>query len=257
MKLSFKIVTYFLMSLLAACGGATGGSSGGGTISFNAIKIFSDNAGVARGVASSGGELVYIAPNIVADVAASNASGTSSSVDVTQYPIVSQSSGYNLRQGVMTDGSTSFNVVVAEKIGSSDASIAYLYNNSGDAIATISGNPFSSAPSGSHTYSGLYFAGARNSNFSETGTMSLTANFSSNTFTINNASGSTSLTGSGFIDSANGRISSGTLTFNSPSSTYSASTVGNLSGSGATEVKGVFYTNDANPDYAGAFAGSR
>ena len=255
MKFSLqKLVSCFLISLLAACGGATGG---GGAVSFTAVKVFSDNAGVARGVSSGGGELVYIAPNIVADVAASNASGASSSVDVSQYPIVSQASGYNLRQGVMTLGSTSFNVVVAEKIGSGDASIAYLYNNSSDAIATISGNPFSSAPSGSHTYSGLYFAGARNSNFSETGTMSLTANFSSNTFTINNASGSTSLTGSGFIDSANGRISSGTLTFNSPSSTYTASTVGNLSGSGATEVKGVFYTNDANPDYAGAFAGSR
>lgn len=256
MKLSLKITSYFLMSLLAACGGGSTTES----VTASAIKIFSDGAGVARFVSNetANKEMVMIAGNIVGEVANANATGISSTgkVDITQYPIISQSNGYSLRQGVLTEGSLSVNVIIAEKIGSGESSIAYIWDNSSDAIATGS-RAYGAAPTGSHTYSGLYFAGGRNSSFSETGNLSLTANFSSNTFTINSASGSTSLTGSGFIDPGNGRLSSAVLTFNSPSSTYTASTIGNLSGSGATDVSGVFYTNDANPDYAGAYAGSR
>lgn len=239
--------------LLAACGGAETSS-----VSFNVIKVFSDGAGVGRGVASTRGELVYIADNIVADVAASNSTAdTSEGLDVTTYPIISQTNGYNLRQGAEVIDGTSYNIEIFEKIGSEVASILYIYNNSSDAIASVSA-AVSSIPSGSHTYTGLYVAGSRSTSFSETGSMSLTANFSSNTFTTNNSSASTSLTGSGYIDPSNGRLSSGVLTFTSPSSsTYSASTMGNLSGVGATELSGVFYTNDYNPDYAGAYAGSR
>jgi hypothetical protein len=66
------------------------------------------------------------------------------------------------------------------------------------------------------------------------------------------------LNGSGFIDASTGRISSGNLTFTSPSSTtYGASTFGNLTGSGASDVSGVYYTNDTNPDYSGAYAGTK
>ena len=252
MKFSLqKLVSCFLISLLAACGGSTTES-----VTASAIKIFSDGAGVARMVADGGTnlEMVMIANNIVAEVANANANGfdSSGSVDVTQYPIISQSNGYNLRQGT-SDGS---NIIVAEKIGSGKSSIVYLWNNTQDAIATGS-RTYTSAPVGNYTYSGLYFAGARGASFSEIGDLSLSANFTSNTFTINASGTSTSLTGAGFIDPSNGRISSAGLTFNSPSSSYTASTIGNLSGVGSTDVVGVFYTNDANPDYAGAFAGSR
>jgi len=256
MKLSLKIVSYFLMSLLAACGGGSTGGSTTESVTATAIKIFSDGAGVARIVADSGTnlEMVMIAPSIVAEVANANTNGfdSSGSVDVTQYPIISQSNGYNLRQGT-SDGS---NIIVAEKIGSGKSSIVYLWNNTQDAIATGS-RTYTSAPVGNYTYSGLYFAGARGASFSEIGDLSLSANFTSNTFTINASGTSTSLTGAGFIDPSNGRISSAGLTFNSPSSTYTASTIGNLSGVASTDVVGVFYTNDADPDYAGAFAGSR
>ena len=252
MKFSLqKLLSCFLISLLAACGGSTTES-----VTATAIKIFSDGAGVARIVADSGTnlEMVMIAPSIVAEVANANTNGfdSSGSVDVTQYPIISQSNGYNLRQGT-SDGS---NIIVAEKIGSGKSSIVYLWNNTQDAIATGS-RTYTSAPVGNYTYSGLYFAGARGASFSEIGDLSLSANFTSNTFTINASGTSTSLTGAGFIDPSNGRISSAGLTFNSPSSSYTASTIGNLSGVGSTDVVGVFYTNDANPDYAGAFAGSR
>ena len=249
------VLATFVLSALSACGG--GGGDGGSNLNATALTIFNDGAGVARVVRSDGTEFVYIAPNIVADVAATNASGSVSPVDITQYPIVSQSNGYNLRTGVITANGASANVVVAEKIGAGKASIAYIYDNTGDAIAA-GGGAMSNAPTGSHTYSGMFVSGGRYTNFAEIGSLSLTANFGTNTFTINGSSTNSSLTGTGFIDPANGRISSANLTFAAPNgSNYGASTMGNLTGNGATDVSGVFYTNDTNPDYAGAYAGSR
>ena len=179
------------MSLLAACGGGSTTES----VTASAIKIFSDGAGVARFVSNetANKEMVMIANNIIAEVANANAEGISSTgtVDITQYPIISQSNGYNLRQGVLTEGSLAVNVIIAEKIGSGKSSIAYLWDNSADVIATGS-RAYGSAPTGSHTYSGLYFAGGRSSSFSEIGNLSLSTNFTSNTFTVNASSTSTS-----------------------------------------------------------------
>jgi len=249
------IAASFILSTLSACGGG-GGGGGSSTLSATALTVFNDGAGVARVVRSDGVEFVYIAPNIVADVNATNNNNSVTPVDVTQYPIVSQSNGYNLRQGTVSANGAAVNVIVAEKIGSGKASIAYLYDNSGDAIAA-GGGAYSSAPSGSHTYNGIYVAGGRYSAFAEIGSLSMSANFSNNTFSINGTSTNSSLTGTGFIDPANGRISSGNLTFTVSGSSYGATTMGNLTGSGATDVSGVYYTNDTNPDYAGAYAGSR
>ena len=249
-------ILYVSLGLLVqACGG--GGSSAVST-NFTTMTVFSDGAGVARMSNSSGGEGYYIAPNIVADVAASNASSEPiTAVNILDYPIMSVSNGYNLRQGTLSSGGVSMNVVLAEKIGSQEASIAYVYNNSSDAIASFARN-YSSAPTGTHTYNGMHIAGGRYTSFAEIGTLSLTANFSNNTFSINGSTSNSSLSGTGYIDASTGRISSGNLTFVSPDSTsYSATTLGNLSGSTASDVSGVYYTNDSNPDYAGAYAGSR
>lgn len=247
------IAASFILSTLSACGG---GGGGGGTLTATALTVFNDGAGAARVMNSNGSEFVYIAPNIVADVNATNGSQSATTIDITQYPIVSQSNGYNLRQGTITANGLTANVVIAEKIGSGTTSIAYIYDNSGDALAA-GGGSFSSAPSGSHTYNGLYVAGGRYSSFAETGSLSMTADLNSNTFSINGTSANSSLTGTGFIDPANGRISSANLMFTKSGSSYGATTMGNLTGNGATDVSGVFYTNDTNPDYAGAYAGSR
>lgn len=254
-----------VVSLLAvgACTDTSGTSSTStrypSTTTATTLTVFSDNAGVARIVSPSGGELVYIAPDIAADVAVVNANGTAAtSIVASDYSIISQTHGYNLRQGTTSSGGQTYNVVIAEKIGTNKASIAYIYNNYGSAIGAGDTVAFSAAPTGAFTYSGLFVAGSRSSSFAEIGTSSLTADFDRGTFSINSATNSTSLTGTGYIDSTTGRISSGTLVFNSPYGTnYTATTLGTLSGTAATEVSGVFYTNDINPDYAGAFAGSR
>lgn len=244
-----------VLTIISSCGG---GGSNSSTLSATALTVFNDGAGVGRVSDQNGSEFVYIAPNIVADVNATNGSESSSTqVDVTQYPIISQSNGYNLRQGVLSAGGTTMNVIIAERVNSGRASIAYLYNNSGDAIAA-GGGQFSGTPSGTHSYSGIYVAGGRYSSFAEIGSLSFTANFDNNTFSINGSSASSSLTGTGFIDAATGRISSGNLTFTSPyNSTYGATTFGNITGGGASDVSGVYYTNDTNPDYSGAYAGTR
>jgi hypothetical protein len=256
LAMSNKVFLLLSACVLAGCGGSSTGGSSSGSANFTTLTVFGDGAGVARGTSGSA-EFVYIAPNIVADVAASNAAGSSTPVDITQFPIISVSNGYNIRQGTVSSGGVTVNAIVAEKTGSGTAAIAYLYNNYGDAIAA-GGGTYSSAPTGSHNYSGIYVAGGRYSSFAEIGSLSLTANFSANTFSINASSANSSLTGSGYIDASNGRISSGNLTFTAPnSSTYGATAIGNLTGSGATDVSGVFYTNDSNPDYAGAYAGFR
>jgi hypothetical protein len=254
-----KLLIGVVLIGLVGCGGSGDGTPATSsapvvTTTASTLTIFADAAGVGRVTSSNGTEFVYIAPSIVADVANVNAAGSAATaVDITQYPIMSVSNGYNIRQGVVG----SVNVIVAEKVGSGKPAIAYLYDNTGDAIAA-GGGAYSSAPSGSHTYTGLYTAGGRYSTFAQIGTASLTANFSTNAFSITASSASTSLTGTGIIDPTNGRISSGTLSFVAPdNSTYGATTIGNLTGSGATDVSGVFYTNDTNPDFAGAYAAAR
>ena len=247
-------ILFLMVSIVSSCGGGSGGTTA--TLSATALTVFNDGAGVGRVVNSSGSEFVYIAPNIVADVNAVNNSDSVTSVDVTLYPIVSQSNGYNLRQGTLTSDGFTANVIVAEKIGAGNASIAYIYDSTNDALAA-GGGSYSNAPSGSHSYNGLYVAGGRYSSFAEIGSLSMNANFSNNTFSINGISSNSSLTGSGFIDPSNGRISGANLTFTRSGSSYGATTMGNLTGDGATDVSGVFYTNDTNPDYAGAYAGSR
>ena len=126
-----------------------------------------------------------------------------------------------------------------------------------DIIATYS-YPLANLPIGSFNYNGIFSAGARFSDFAEIGTVTMTANLENNTFTINGQTANTSLTGSGFIDASNGRISSGNLNFISPvGSNYNATTIGRIGEINATEVSGVFYTNDSNPDYAGAYSADR
>jgi len=244
-----------ISALISACGGGESSVSSTSTTTFTAISIFSDDAlagGVGRGTGSDGVEIYYIAPDIVNDVALSNASPVQQ-VDITDFPIVSVQSGYNIRQGTQ-DGS---NVLVAEKIGSGKSSIAYIYNATQDAIGAGTTRP-SSLPTGSHTYTGVYGVLNRGSDWRETGTLSLTANFNANTFSINASSTDTSLTGSGIIEPSTGRISGGSLNFSDAVlGNYSATTYGNIGETNGTEVTGIFHTNDTAPDFSGAYAGSR
>lgn len=247
---SLNFLSVAAISFVSACGGATTSDS----VSFQTLSVFSDGAGVARGTNGQGGELYYIAPNIVADVAASNASGPVDRIDINDYPVMSQSAGYNIRQGVL-EGAT---VLVAERIGSGSAQLIYIFDNSFSVIAAGVQSQPRNMPTGSHTYNGIYGVGLRDGGFAELGTAAMTANFTNGTFTLSASSTDTSLSGSGFIDVSNGRISGGTLAFTDVDfGSYTATTYGSIGGANGTEAAGVWHTNDNDPDFAGAYAVSR
>ena len=245
----FALVSCLGLSL-SACGG--GGTS---SYSFNTLTIFTDNAGVASGTRSDGTRLYYIAPNIVADVAASNAAGPAAQLDISSFPIVSRQQGYNLRQGAIEG----MNVVIAEKVGTEKASIAYLYNNYQDALA-VGTSSLVGNPSGSHTYSGLYAVGQRGTGWAETGSVTLQANFNSGTFSIDATSDDTSLKGSGYVEVSSGQVSGSNLVFTDVDyGSYAATTMGLIGGESGSEIVGIWYTNesDGDPDFAGGYAATR
>lgn len=248
-----------LLIILSACGGGGGSSTPGATpetFSGATIKVFTGEAGgagVGRIVSSEGKEMVIIAPNIVSEVANASSINPDSSIDISLYPIASVHVGYNYRTGVK-DG---VNVVVAEKIGTNKGSIVYLYDNSGDALATGATKPIT-MPTGTAAYGGIYVVGNRGSNWKEVGTSTITANFDTNTFYLSATSANTSLNGNGTIDNANGRLSSSNLAFTQAVlGNYTASTVGNVGSSTGEDITGVWYTNDTAPDFAGAYAATR
>lgn len=238
--------------ILSACGGGGGGEV---ELDFKTLTIFSDNAGIAKGTAANAGKMYYMAPNIVADVAASNAAGPQDPVNILDFPIVDRAAGYNIRQGAIEG----LNVLVAEKIGTEEGSVIYLYDNSQDALA-VAAHPLKSVPSGTHTYSGLYVVGQRGTGWAEMGDMTLTANMDAQTFTILGTSADTSLSGSGYLETSTGSVSSSSLAFTDVDfGTYSATTIGTLGGDNAGEVVGLWYTNDSDgdPDFAGGYSGTR
>jgi len=248
-----KFVLFACVCGLSACGG------GGGSVDldFKTMTIFSDGAGIAKGTAANGGKLYYMAPNIVADVAASNAAGPVESVNILDYPIVDRAAGYNIRQGA--DDQLGMNVLVAEKIGTGEGSVVYLYDNFQDALA-VAAAPLNGVPSGTHTYTGLYVVGQRGTGWAEMGDFTLAANLDNQTFSISGSSADTSLTGSGYLETSTGSVSSSSLVFADVDfGSYTATTIGTLGGDNAADVVGLWYTNDADadPDFAGGYSGSR
>ena len=248
----YKIVHLVAFMGLTACGGSSISE-----VNFSTLAVFNDGAGVGTGTNTDGREILYMVPE-VAELTRLLNEGSDDSFDESEQPVVAQANGYNIRQGTITSNGFTTNVLIAEKIGSDVPSISYLYDNDSDVLITFA-DTLSGTPSGTFVYSGIYFAGARGNvaERGEQGDLTLTANFSNSTFSIDAQSDNTSLTGNGFIDNNTGRISSGNLTFTIPGDSYSATTIGRFGNENAKDVSGLFYTNDSNPDFAGAFAGSR
>lgn len=244
--------------LLAACGG--GGGSNEVTVSSAVVQTpFDDGSGVARVVASNGEEAVVLSPNIVNVSAALRDNTTDASdIQISDFAVASQRNGYNIRTGAATIDGVAVNIVTSEEIGNDDIEILYMYTSTDDFLATNT-NPVQTYPSGTHTYNGIYGALSRyNNNLFEVGDATVTANFQNESYSISATSTNTSLTGTGFIDTATGRISGSNFTFVDQNNTsHGASVVGNFGESDASKVAGVFHTNDTNPDFGGAFAATR
>ena len=246
----FLIVFCCIPFVLMSCGGA--GTSGSGLI-LSTSKVFNDGSGIATGSTSDGRKLIALAPSIVANINESNNSAFNlPEIDVNLYPIVGVSNGYNIRY------IEEENAIIAEKIGSGIASIVYAEDITGDYMSTIS-YPVNSFPSGNFDYNGIFAQTSTSGKFEdEVGPVTLSANFENNTFSIIGQTDNSNLSGSGSINKSNGEILSENLSFEAPDgSNYSATTKGLFGKTNASEVSGIFYTNDQNTDYIGTFSANR
>ena len=261
-KMNTLLATTAVLAL-SACGGSGDGSATNPTVSFTAVKAFSDVAGVARGVASDGSRSVVISPDI-AEVVSSANSTTQQQIDginASDFPIVQElSTNANLREGALSFDAfpgVVMNVLAIEDLGSDSAVVLLSIPTYGNAVIA-SGTPLTNIPSGNFTYSGTLGTGFRSVNPQiEYGSFLLTANFNNGTFTFDGSSLSDELSGSGNVNLVNGDLSSNNITMITSGTNRTASMYGQFHGNGATGVSGVFHSNEASPVYSGAFVGSR
>ena len=248
------------VALLAACGGGSSGTSNNPTLSLSTVRVFSDNAGVARGTDNAGNKIVLLAPNIAATVSAANSPSQQSVADaqVSDFPITRVlSTNANLRQGSMTVDGVAINVDVIEDLGGEAAVIIYDIPGYANAVMAF-GSPNGSVPSGTYQYTGTLGTGVRSANPQiELGSFTLNANFNNQSFSINGSTLSDTLSGSGLIDNSAGTLSSSNLTMVTSGTNRTATLYGNFHGTSAQSVSGAFHTNEQNPVFAGAFVGSR
>ena len=250
-----------MLFVLGACGG--GGGGGGGSspspvVTASAIKVFEDGAGVALIQGVSNGNKVLILSPVITDVVAAASSLTS----------VPSGSGYSLtasgstatatiKTGTYTSDGITGNITEYTDNGG-EAAILLLEVPSAFNAVYAGGNALNGIPSGTYTYSGLHAFGRRAVGVTpELGSFSMSADFSANTFSYSGSTTSSTLTGSGAIDSSAGRFTSTAMSLNAPLGSYSASLHGLLHGTNAAAVSGVYHSNDTYPDYAGAFVGAR
>lgn len=245
-----------VLALLAACGGS---STGG--VSFTTLSVVGNGDGIARGVTNTGEEALLYSPDVAVVVASANASSSSdiANVRASDFPITSQSGNARLRSGTMTSEGITFNVTALEDIRTSDAAAVFIQMPSGyNDISMVQGTAYTNSPSGSYTYDGTQATTSRNTIApGATGSFTMVANFGQGTFQYNGTSGGVGVSGSGTLDTANGRFATSGLNVTSGSSTYGGTMHGLMHGSGATATSGVFHTSGSSPAYTGAFVGSR
>ncbi len=268
MKYSFKnLFAIVFVAALSACGGGGGGSQQ--AVEENSSKAevlvsLSDSQGVARITDNDSVGLIYFPEisNFVSSYNSSSDNNNSSdiaSLNPSSFPVISTTTSTETRRGTFTIDGSSINVTALKNNKTSNAYGIYLelpgyadgYIMSGDSVSQI-------PVSGNQIFAGAFTQNARSVIApGAIGSFSLNVNFSQRTFSLNASAASTSLSGSGVINISNGLFATSNATFSRNGVNYPATIYGNLVGSGASSVIGVFYTNDTSPDYAGTFLGSR
>ena len=241
---------------LTACGG-----SGGSGVSFTTLSVLGNGDGIARGVTNTGEEALIYSPDVAVVVAGANAASSSdiANVSASDFPITSQNGNARIRSGTMLSEGITFNVTALEDIRTSDASAVFIQMPSGfNDISMVTGTSYTNAPSGSYTYNGTQATTSSNTIApGATGSFTMVADFGQSTFQYNGTSGGVGVSGSGALDTANGRFATSGLSVTSGSSTYGGTMHGLMHGSGASATSGVFHTSGSSPAYTGAFVGSR
>ena len=243
------------LALLAACGGSsTGGAS------YTTLKVFSDDAGVAKGVGSDGTQALVMAPDIALVVQAANDATQQdiANVRVSDFPVVqSLSTNANLRQGTITSSGVVFNATAIEDLGG-EAGLILLEIPGQYSAAMATGTALTGTPVGTHSYNGTMTMGVRSVNPNqELGSFTMNANFNAGSYTFSGNTSNNSLSGSGVINAQSGTFNSNNLSASTNGTSRTATMYGQLHGNAATSVSGVFHTNESSANYAGGFAGSR
>jgi len=242
------------LAILAACGGSETGSA-----SFQTLSV-PNGDGVARGILTTGEEALIYSPDISAAVSAANAASSSDIANVTasDFPVTSVSGNVRVRSGTMSTDGTTLNVTAVEDLRTTEAAVIFLeapigYND----VTMVTGTAYSNAPSGTYTYSGTQMTTANNRLApGSTGSFTMSANFAQENFQYIGSSGVVGVSGSGVLDTANGRFATSNLSITSGGSTNFGTMHGLMHGSGATSTSGVFHTSGSST-LTGAFVGSR
>jgi len=242
-----------MCSLLSACGAVSQ------TTTWSTVAIFNDASGVFSVSDTAGNTGLGLSPNVVNEVNYANGPSSNNIADqpLSSFALVSSNSLGTIRKGTLNTGTMTGNVTVYSNPAESSHMLVFAVPHVGSMLLT-QGKKLEGYPSGTYTYSGQHLNGSRAVGGSpELGSFSLSANFSSGAYTYIGSTQNTSLTGSGLLNKANGKIAGNAFTMNTPFRTYSATMYGYFSGSNAANVSGVFHSNDTNTDYAGGFVGSR
>ena len=239
-------------TIIALTVSGCGGGGEGNTVGINATseRIFSDGSGVGKINYDTGLVAYALTPEIVDSVAAANIDNSVEVLDTSGFSIISQTQGYTIRRGA-NDG---VNLLIASNDTSGENSMVYAFNDFGNGLL-VSTIPTTSIPSGTHTYRGLYAVGDRRIGSVDVGEATVSANFTSEEFSISASSEFTSLSGNGFLETANGNLSGTNFVFvDSVDGTYSASIIGAVgTRAGSDEAVGIWHTNETNPDFGGGF----
>ena len=256
-----RIILSSACFLVAACGGGGGGSETSGVATLTTLRQFSDGAGVGRIVLNSdGSQGIFITPEITQVVAAGNQVTTSDLLggEYSDFPITATTPTANIREGTFTNHGITSNIYYVEDLEGEAAVALVTFPSEGERFVLVGGNVYGGVPSGEFTYQGTQGIALRAEHIApELGTFSLTANFDERTFAYDGISTNSDVSGSGVIDTVNGRFATNALDITAYGTDYTGSMNGLLHGSSSESVSGVFHTNDNNPDYAGAFVGSR
>ena len=243
------------LAMLAACGGSSTGA-----VSFQTLSVLPNGDGVARGITSTGAEALIYSPEISSVVSAANAAGSSDIANVTasDFPVTSSSGNVRVRSGTMTSDGTTMNVTAVEDLRTTEAAVVFFEMPAGyNDVTIVTGTAYSNAPSGTYTYSGTQMTTANNGLApGSTGSFTMSANFAQENFQYSGSSGGVGVSGSGVLDTANGRFATSNLSITSGGSTNSGTMHGLMHGSGATSTSGIFHTSGSSP-LTGAFVGSR
>ena len=257
-KLSLLIC--FVVAGLTACGGGGGGTVAT-TPSSTAVVLttLTNGQGVAR-LKGSNGSVALIFSHDISTVAQS-ATGSSGplAVSAENFPIISSTATTTTRRGTLTEGTQTTNVTILKNNSTTNAYGLYFeVPNYADLISVFGAAATAVPDSGTIIYTGVLSQNARSIVApGQLGSFSIQVNYALKTFSIVGSAGGASLSGSGAIDTASGLFATSNASFGISGFTYSATIYGNLNGTGASSVSGVFYTNDSTPDYAGSFIGSR